>query len=128
HQTSQAENSSPIVSKLGSTNPKFASVIARFVGRLDEQLHAMDAAYSNRDMEALAKLAHWLKGAGGTVGFDVLNKPAVGLEAAAKGADLTAIERHLHHLHLLATRIGLGDRGTPGPKAVEVASALKPVG
>ncbi|MBA3613221.1 MAG: response regulator [Nitrospirales bacterium] len=127
-QTSQAEDSSPIVSKLGSTNPKFASVIARFVGRLDEQLHAMDAAYSNRDMEALAKLAHWLKGAGGTVGFDVLNKPAVELEAAAKGADLTAIERHLHHLHLLATRIALGDRGTPGPKAVEVASALKPVG
>ncbi len=116
HQASQAEDSSPIVSKLGSTNPKFANVIARFVGRLDEQLHAMDAAYSNRDMEALAKLAHWLKGAGGTVGFDMLNKPAIELEAAAKGADLPAIERHLHHLHLLATRMAYGDRDTPKAK------------
>ena len=127
-QALQAEDSSPIVSKLGSTNPKFANVIARFVGRLAEQLQAMDAAYSNRDMEALAKLAHWLKGAGGTVGFDVLNKPAIDLEAAAKTADLASIERHLHHLHHLAARIH-GDRGIPEPeKEVAVPSACRPVG
>jgi PAS domain S-box-containing protein len=127
HQASQMEDSSPIVSKLGTTNPKFANVIARFVGRLGEQLHAMDAAYSNRDMEALAKLAHWLKGAGGTVGFDVLNMPAAELEAAAKTGDLAGIEQHLHHLHQLTARIAPGDRGTPEPVAVEIFSACKPV-
>ncbi|MDH3503123.1 MAG: response regulator, partial [Nitrospirota bacterium] len=128
-QASQAEDTSPIVSKLGGSNPRFANVISRFVGRLGEQLHAMDAAYSNRDMEALAKLAHWLKGAGGTVGFDVLNEPAAELEAATKTADLAAIERHLHHLHQLAGRIAHGDRATPEPeREVDAPSACRPVG
>ncbi|MCB9775998.1 MAG: response regulator [Nitrospiraceae bacterium] len=128
HHASPIEDSSPIVSKLGSSNPKFANVIARFVGRLGEQLQAMDAAYSNRDMEALAKLAHWLKGAGGTVGFDVLNLPAAELEAAAKAADLAAIEQHLHHLQLLATRIAHGAGGTIEPVGVGVSSACKSTG
>ncbi|HBP86952.1 MAG TPA: ATP-binding protein [Nitrospirales bacterium] len=127
-QETPVQDFSPIESKLGATNPKFANVISRFVGRLGEQLHAMDAAYANRDMEALAKLAHWLKGAGGTVGFDVLNTPAAELEAAAKKADLTAIERNLQQLHHLASRIAPDDRGTQPEREVEAPSSCKSVG
>ena len=107
---SEAENTSPISSKLGANNPRFAKVIAQFVGRLETQLHAMDEAYTNRDVEALAKLAHWLKGAGGTVGFDVLNVPAAELETAAKASALADIEKKLQEIHRLAARIALADQ------------------
>lgn len=123
---SEAVDTSPIVSKLGSNNPKFSKVIARFVDRLHEQLHAMDVAYSNRDMHALAKLAHWLKGAGGTVGFDVFNEPAAQLEFAAKASDLLAIEGELQQLHGLAQRIVHDDQRTPATR-VEVAASNRPM-
>ncbi|MDR4494609.1 MAG: response regulator [Nitrospirales bacterium] len=112
-QTSEAEDTSPIVSMLGTNNPKFEKVIARFVSRLNNQLQAMEEAYSNRDMETLAKLAHWLKGAGGTVGFDVFNQPAAELEDAAKAAALTAIGEKLQQIKRLTIRISLDDSLIP---------------
>ncbi len=104
------EDSSPIVSRLGANNSKFAKVIARFVGRLEEQLPAMDEAFWAQDFESIAKLAHWLKGAGGTVGFDVFYEPASELESAAKAGDLSAIERKLQQIHGLAGRLVIDDQ------------------
>jgi PAS domain S-box-containing protein len=109
-ETSSGEDTSPIVSRLGGNNNKFAKVIARFVGRLEEQLPAMDEAFWAQDFESIAKLAHWLKGAGGTVGFDVFYKPASELESAAKAMDLSAIERQLQEIHGLAGRIVIEDQ------------------
>ncbi len=109
-------DTSPIVSRLGQNNPKFAGVISRFVSRLEEQLIKMDAACSNQDFDSLAKLAHWLKGAGGTVGFDVFFEPASELEVAAKARDQSLIEQHLQQLHLLSSRIVVQDQlTTTGP-------------
>ena len=109
-EASGGEDTSPIVSRLGGNNHKFAKVIARFVGRLEEQLPAMDEAFWAQDFEALAKLAHWLKGAGGTVGFDVFYEPASELESAAKAMDLPAIERQLQQIHGLAGRLVIDDQ------------------
>jgi PAS domain S-box-containing protein len=106
----RVEDSSPIVSRLGANNPRFANVIARFVSRLEEQLPAMDEAFWAQDFESIAKLAHWLKGAGGTVGFDVFYEPASELESAAKAMDLLAIERQLQQIHGLAERIVIEDQ------------------
>ena len=105
----RVEDSSPIVSRLGANNPRFANVIARFVSRLEEQLPAMDEAFWAQDFESIAKLAHWLKGAGGTVGFDVFYEPASELESAAKAMDLSAIERQLQQIHGLAGRLVIED-------------------
>jgi PAS domain S-box-containing protein len=110
-ETSSGEDTSPIVSRLGGNN-KFAKVISRFVGRLEEQLPAMDEAFWAQDFESIAKLAHWLKGAGGTVGFDVFCEPASELELAAKAMDLPAIERQLQQIHGLAGRIVIKDQLT----------------
>ena len=44
----------------------------------------MEVALEKQDMTELAGLAHWLKGAGGTVGYDDLTKPAADLEISAK--------------------------------------------
>ncbi len=80
-------------------------MIARFVGRLEQQLPAMDEAFLARDAEALVQLAHWLKGTGGTVGFDAFVEPANELELSAKSGNFPAIERHLDAIHGLAVRI-----------------------
>ena len=108
-QVPEENDISPIVSRLG-LNPRFSNVISRFVTRLEEQLPAMDAALSARDFETMAQLAHWLKGAGGTVGFDVFYEPASELELASKAMDLAAIKRQLQQIHGLAERIVIQDQ------------------
>jgi signal transduction histidine kinase/HPt (histidine-containing phosphotransfer) domain-containing protein len=118
--TSLTEDCSPIVSRLGGNNSKFSKVIARFVDRLEEQLPAMDEAFWAQDFEAMAKLAHWLKGAGGTVGFDVFYEPASELELAAKDRDLSAMERQLQQIRGLAARIVVDAQlamAGPGPQS-----------
>ena len=47
----------------------------------------LDAASDNNDLEAIAALAHWLKGAGGTCGFDDFTAPSTKLETAAREGD-----------------------------------------
>ncbi len=44
----------------------------------------MDRAWKDKDYDELAGLAHWLKGAGSTVGYDEFTKPAARLENLAK--------------------------------------------
>ena len=109
-EAASGEDTSPIVSRLGGNNHKFVKVISRFVDRLEEQLPAMDEAFWAQDFESIAKLAHWLKGAGGTVGFDVFFEPASELESAAKAGDLSAIERKLQQIHGLAGRLVIDDQ------------------
>jgi chemotaxis protein histidine kinase CheA len=65
----------------------------------------MDAACSDGRMDELARLAHALKGGGGTVGFDQFTEPAVKLEQAARAADAEAIRSALDIIHDIADRI-----------------------
>ncbi len=106
---STLEEMGPISSRLGNNNPKFTKVISRFVGRLEKQLDAMDTAVSDQNYDELAKLAHWLKGAAGTVGFDEFFDPASELEIAAKSEDFPAIELIIQQIYSLAARISIPD-------------------
>jgi signal transduction histidine kinase/DNA-binding NarL/FixJ family response regulator len=94
-----------IRSGLESRDARFAELGLRFLARLDGKLDEMDQAWINRDAEQLAQLAHWLKGAGGTVGFDIFTSPALGLEMAAQACDEEAIELGLKLLHQVAARV-----------------------
>jgi HPt (histidine-containing phosphotransfer) domain-containing protein len=49
------------------------------------------------------RLAHWLAGAAGTVGYDAFTEPARELEAAAKALDSQAAEAALQRI----VRMGL---------------------
>ena len=62
----------------------------------------MHAAHEERDYRQLARLSHWLKGAGGTAGFPMLSAPAVRLETAAKGEHDFKISEALDELARLA--------------------------
>ncbi len=97
-------DSAPIQSRLMDKNPHFAELATRFAGRLDMKLKEMLALWNAQNYQELAKLAHWLAGAGGTVGFDLFNGPALRLESAAKSRNDTLIRAAMTELWQIASR------------------------
>ena len=94
----------PVVSSYAS-QPRMVPIIRKFGARLDAQLAAMDAALAGGDLTELAALAHWLKGAGGTVGYHAFTEPARTLETSAKAGDGEAAAAALRELRHLARRL-----------------------
>jgi CheY-like chemotaxis protein/HPt (histidine-containing phosphotransfer) domain-containing protein len=78
--------SGPVVSRLAD-HPRLRPVVRKFAQQMPERMDAIEQAFAARDFETLAALAHWLKGSGGTTGFDAFTAPAKALEQAAKAAD-----------------------------------------
>ena len=98
------ESAEPLVSRLAG-NERLLPVVRKFAGRLREQLDALDAAARSRDFAQVADLAHWLKGAGGTVGYDVFTEPAERLEQSAKDGAISEVEATLGQLRRLSLRL-----------------------
>ncbi len=94
----------PIHSRLAA-HARLARVAASFCAQLPGKLDEMQAALQDGRHDALASLAHWLKGAGGSVGYDALFEPARDLEAAAKVADAAAAAQALQRLRELGARL-----------------------
>ena len=67
----------------------------------------MEAALAANDTTSLASLAHWLKGAGGTVGFVEFGAPSLKLETAARESNLEDAVKHFNALKDLESRICL---------------------
>jgi HPt (histidine-containing phosphotransfer) domain-containing protein len=99
----------PLVSRLVASNPRFRPIVEKFVRRLMDQLDAMSKAWEERNFEELANLGHWLKGAGGTVGFDAFTEPAYALEQLAKAREEEGMEAAIATLRRLAGRIVLSN-------------------
>jgi PAS domain S-box-containing protein len=97
-------DSGPLLSRLAN-RPRLHNSIRKFTSRLAEQLDAMDAAWQARDLPALAALAHWLKGAAGTVGYDAFTEPSTELERCIERNDEPAIAASLTLLRSLQARI-----------------------
>jgi signal transduction histidine kinase/DNA-binding NarL/FixJ family response regulator len=97
----------PIVSTLPIDLPKFRRIVDNFVVKLADRMNELETTYATGDWEGLARLAHWLKGSGGTVGFDCLTGPAGDLEQFAKQQDAKAARRALDDLSGLVERITL---------------------
>ena len=94
----------PLVSRLAN-RPRLHSSIRKFTSRLASQLDAMDTAWQAGDLAELAALAHWLKGAAGTVGYDAFTEPSAELEEHIAEADSAAITASLQALRGLQARI-----------------------
>jgi HPt (histidine-containing phosphotransfer) domain-containing protein len=65
----------------------------------------MDRAHAAADFVELTALAHWLKGAGGTVGYDDFTAPARNLETLAKAGDAQGTRAALAELRGLEARL-----------------------
>lgn len=68
----------------------------------------MNEALRARDLAELARLCHWLKGAGGSMGFDELYEPSRLLEEALERQDAASMERLMEELDSLGERIRRG--------------------
>jgi len=105
----QAPEGPPVTSRLASGGPRIRATIAKFAGRLNEKLDEMDAAWQARDFTELAALAHWLKGSGGTVGYDDFTEPAKTLEELAKANSENGVDEALAALRDISRRLVIPD-------------------
>jgi HPt (histidine-containing phosphotransfer) domain-containing protein len=94
----------PVVSRF-ATHPRLRTAAYRFAARLGEQLDAMERAHAAGDFTELTALAHWLKGAGGTVGYDDFTAPARNLETLSKAGDAQGTRAALNELRGLEARL-----------------------
>jgi len=108
-----SEVDTPVTSTLLDSNPKFRTIVDRFMPRLEEQLAAIDTALSDGDFTAIAEIAHWLKGSGGNVGFLGFTECSRNLELAAKAADQERTESELKVVKRYASRVFAGWRDLP---------------
>ena len=70
-----------------AADPDFVEIIDQFVSGLPERIESMQEALANGDLETLGRLAHQLKGSGGSYGYSALSDPAKALEDTAKARD-----------------------------------------
>ena len=100
----------PLVRSRLAGNRRLRPAIRKFAARLDEQLLAFERACGSQNFQELANLAHWLKGAAGTVGYDEFTEPATRLEEASKDNAATQAKALIVELRGLAARLQVPDR------------------
>ncbi len=98
----------PLVSRLAD-DLRFYPIIRTFAERLEIKLAEMDSACAEKNYDEMGSLAHWLKGAGGTVGFDMFTEPAKELERFIKSEDDTQVAALLEKFHYMSDRIVVPD-------------------
>jgi HPt (histidine-containing phosphotransfer) domain-containing protein len=94
-----------ITSSLPTDRPEFRRIVDNFVDKLHDKLGAMQIAFDATNLDELVELAHWLKGAGGTIGFECFTEPAGNLEQLAKRRQPEQIGNTIRKLNELADRI-----------------------
>ena len=106
---SQASQASQEVDWIYSTLPtdelEFAVIVKDFVPTIQDKLNQMKTCLSKGDFGELSNLAHWLKGAGGTCGFNEFYEPSLELEKSAKIKSLQASTQNYLELVDLSKRI-----------------------
>ena len=85
-------------------DPDMARILETFIGRLAGQVEAMHHAHADGQHRELQRLAHQLKGAGGSYGYPSLTDAARVLEDAAKAQDDTAESTALEALATVRVR------------------------
>jgi PAS domain S-box-containing protein len=95
---------SAVVSRLAS-HPRLRSVAAKFARQMPERMEVIAKAWREGDYEAIGQWAHWLKGSGGTAGFDAFTAPARSLEELAKSRELEQIKGVIEELQGLVDRM-----------------------
>jgi len=110
----------PIVSRLPVKDPRFRVIVEEFIDQLGEKMAAIERAWEARNYEALRAAAHYLKGAGGSVGFDAFTAPAKRLEQLAKQQSAAGADEAIAELRDLALRVVI----EAGPGTAEPAGSL----
>ncbi|HEX5354743.1 MAG TPA: response regulator [Aquabacterium sp.] len=78
--------------------PLYRITLNAFVDHAEHVLHWLPGALQQADWSAVAREAHTLKGLGGTIGSNVLQGYARGLEVAARSEDAAAVQQAVAEL------------------------------
>ena len=95
----------PIVSRLPADDPEFCDIISEFIEQFEKKLAELTAANGDGDLLRVAEIAHWIKGAGGTAGFDDLTAAATELEKSVKEGRQDQLPPLIERLKILASRL-----------------------
>ena len=101
-------SSDPAIHSVFGSDSDMAGIIAEFVGKMPQRLAEMREAAHNSQWDALHRLAHQMKGAGGSYGYASLTDAARELESHARPEDAEAAIRALDHLGHLCEKIQAG--------------------
>lgn len=116
HETPAYTGISGVASSLPTDDPEFLQIVLDYIDKLSDQVSAMERSCEEQDFENLARLAHWLRGSGGTAGFDLLTFPAERLEQAALDQLDNGAAAVIDELKALTEKI---QQGVQTPKARE---------
>jgi HPt (histidine-containing phosphotransfer) domain-containing protein len=104
----EATLSEPVYSSLAA-DPDLAEIVEMFVEEMPDRLAAVSSAWSTGNLEELGRLAHQMKGAAGSYGFDVVTPYAAKLEKSVRGGeDEATIQLALNNLLSLCNRVSVG--------------------
>jgi two-component system sensor histidine kinase/response regulator len=96
---------SAIQSSLPVDDPEIRELVAEFAATIPERIDSLERALETMDFNAIAGLAHALKGAGGTAGFQCLTDVSLRIEESAAQRHVQDIGGMLHELRSLHDRI-----------------------
>ncbi len=101
----EVKNEKAAVVSILQNNPKYSSIISKFVERLLMQLEEAEVLFKKNDLDGLKEVAHKLKGSAGTVGFYDFTDPFHRMEVACAERDSTTIRATLAEVQSLYERI-----------------------
>ena len=84
--------------EIGHVDASFEPLIPRFMVNRKKEIVTMRQALTEQDFETVRRVAHGMKGVGGSYGFDKVTELAATIEQAAKSGDATSITQQLHTL------------------------------
>ena len=129
-ESTQESTDQPLLYSRLADSEKLAPVVAKFITSVKDRFELMATSCENKDFTELAGHAHWLKGSGGTIGFDQLSEPARLLEVNAKSEQYDACNSDLIHIKSLINRLSpdVDPKLTNGDKPETVTLAIQESG
>ncbi len=103
--TPSSHAGSAIHSTLPTDDPEIRELIAEFAATVPERIEALEQALQAEDYDAIARLAHALKGAGGTAGFASLSEVSRRIEESAQRRQPDGVDGRIHELRNIHERI-----------------------
>jgi signal transduction histidine kinase/DNA-binding response OmpR family regulator len=104
---SDDDSSDEICSTLPVDDREFCEIIGEFIDRARQQAERLHEAVDAENWNEVADIAHWLKGSGGTAGFEGFTAPAGRLERLARNRQLDEIPALLDKIESMISRLAV---------------------
>ena len=86
-------------------DPEFHEIILNYVEDLVRRVSEMEQYCEQQDYDNLARLAHWLKGSGGTAGFNQLTDLASSLENSTRKQQTDTVNEIIQEIRRVTEQI-----------------------